>query len=285
MRHFCLILGLLVWFAAAPALAATGEQDPPSAPEAASPGATDQQAPAPAATGQEPTAPDIAPEAAAPVQAMCGLLKSKQSFTFTAEVSSEQVYPNGQTVQLTRNVEMAIRRPDKLYARISGDDRDRVFIYDGKTVVVADLDRGVYAVVDAPPTIDATLDMLSDKYDIHAPLSDLLYADPCAVMLQTVRTGDCVGAHTAVGKTCDHLAFSQKDSDWQLWVEKGKAPLPRKLVINDKQVMGWPQFSAIFSQWDLNPRLPAGLFTFKPQQDARQIDFMPLVSGQGETTK
>lgn len=273
MRHFSWVLGLLVWLAAAPALAATGEQGPPPTPEAASPNTTEQQ----------PQAPDIATEAAAPVQAMCGLLKSRQSFSFTAEMSSEHVYPNGQTVQLTSNVDVAIHRPDKLYAHITGDERDRVYVYDGKTVAVADLDRGVYAVIDAPPTIDATLDMLAEKYGIDAPLSDLLYSDPCAVMLRNVRTGDCVGAHAAVGKSCDHLVFSQKDSDWQIWVEKGKSPLPRKLVINDKQVMGWPQFSATFSQWDMNPRLPAGLFSFKPAKDARQIDFMPLVSGQGET--
>lgn len=276
MRHLGWILGLLVCLAALPALAATEEQGPQAPPQPTQQGAAGTPAPDPA------QGPDIAAEAAAPVKAMCDFLKAKLVFTFTAAVTSEQVYPNGQTVMLANTVEMAVKRPDKFYARVTGDERDRVFVYDGKTVSVADLDRGVYAVIDAPPTIDATLDMLAQKYGIDAPLADLLYSDPCAVMLGNVRTGDCVGAHQAEGKACDHLVFSQKESDWQLWVEKGKSPLPRKLVINDKQVMGWPQFAANFSQWDMNPRLPAGLFTFAPQQDARRIDFIPLVSGQGE---
>ncbi|OLN26924.1 Outer membrane protein [Desulfovibrio sp. DV] len=154
--------------------------------------------------------PDIAPEAAAPVAAMCRDLASRSALAFSAEITEEQVYPNGQTVQLTRFADVALKRPDKLYSRVTGDERDRVFVYDGKTVTVADYDRGVYAVIDAPPTIDATMAMLSEKYGLVAPLSDLLYADPCKELLANVRTGDCVGVHTAAGVACDHLAFTQK---------------------------------------------------------------------------
>jgi hypothetical protein len=226
------------------------------------------------------TTPDIAPEAKAPVEAMCGLLSGQKTFTFSVEINEEQVYPNGQTVQLTRYADVAVKRPDKLYSRVTGDERDRVLVYDGKTVVMADYDRGVYAVVDAPPTIDATLTMLADKYGIVAPLSDLLYADPCKEILSNVRTGDCVGVHTAGGAACDHLVFAQKNADWQLWVDRGKTPLPRKVVITDKNVMGWPQYAAVFSDWDLSPKLPADLFTFKPAKDMRPIELTPLAAGQ-----
>ena len=235
-------------------------------------------APEPAKTPTQ--TPDIAPEAAEPVAAMCQALAASKVLTFSGEVTEEQVYPNGQTVQLTRFIDVALKRPDKLYSRITGDERDRSFVYDGKTVTVVDYDRGVYAVIDAPPTIDATIDMLSRDYGMVAPLSDLLYADPCKEILANVRTGDCVGVHTAAGVACDHLAFTQKNADWQLWVEKGKTPLPRKVVITDKNVMGWPQYAATFTDWDTSPRLPADLFAFKPGKDLRRIEFTPLVAGQ-----
>jgi hypothetical protein len=270
MRHACWIFGVLVLLAAPAALAGTGDTGP------------DKVAEARTGNSVVPKAPDITPETAASIQAMCEVLKSRPAFSFAAELSGEHVYPNGQNIQLTRYIEVTVKRPDKIYSRVTGDERDRIFVYDGKTVTVADLDRGVYAVVDAPATIDATIAMLSTKYGIDAPLSDLLTADPCADMLEQVRTGDYVGSHLAAGKMCDHLAFSQKDSDWQLWVERGKVSLPRKLVINDKNIMGWPQFSATFTDWNLNPRLPAGFFTFVPRKDLRRVDFMPLASGQGE---
>lgn len=261
MRQRSWIFGLLLCLVAVPALAARGAGGAKRAPGA--------------------DGPDIAAEAAAPLTAMCTFLKSQKSFSFTARVESEEVYPNGQTIQVSRNVSTLVVRPDKVISRVVGDDRDRLFLYDGKTVTVADYDRGVYAVMDAPPTLDATVTMLEDKYGLHAPLGDLLYADPCAVLLPHVRTGDCVGVHQAGGVACDHLAFTQKSADWQLWVEKDKTPLPRKLVITDKTLMGWPQYAVTFTKWDLTPQVPAGLFIFKPAADMRRIEFLPMVSGQG----
>lgn len=218
--------------------------------------------------------PDIDAKAAAAIASMCDFLKKQPTLAFRAEVSQEQVYPNGQTIQVNRVVEVALKRPDKLYVRITGDERDRVFVYDGKIATRADLDKGVYAVLDAPPSVDALLTMLSEKYGMSAPLSDLLFTEPCPPLLDNVQVGDYLGEHLAVGKACQHLAFTQKDVDWQLWIEAGKQPIPRKLVINDKEKMGWPQYAATFTQFDVHPRLPAGLFTFKPAKDAREIDFL-----------
>lgn len=261
MRHLSWLLGLLVFLAAPAALAATGDT---------------------AAKPAEAQAPDIAPAAAGPIKAMCDFLAAQKTFTFSAEVTSELVYPNGQTIQVSREISVAVQRPDKVYSHVVGDDTDKVFIYDGKTVTLIDRDRGVYAVTDAPATIDATLDMLSEKYGLSAPLGDFLYAHPCAV-LDRVRTGDFVGNHRAAGKICEHLAFTQEKSDWQVWIEEGKQPLPRKFVLNDKEVPGWPQYAATFTEWNTNPRLPAGLFTFTPTKDVHQIEFLPLVKDRDQT--
>lgn len=263
MRHCGWILGLLLLLPVPGAFAAQGASQPPAAPEA--------------------KAPDIAAEASGPLGAMCEYLKTRPAFTFTADVETDEVYPNGQTLQVSRTVSTAVKRPDKAFSRVVGDDRDRVFVYDGKTVTIADLDRGVYAVTDAPPTLDATIDMLEDKYGLHAPLGDLVQSDPCTVLLEHVRTGDYAGRHTAAGKTCDHLAFTQKAADWQLWVEQGKEPLPRKFVIIDKDIMGWPQYEATFRDWDVNPRLKPELFTFKPAAGMRRIEFAPLVHDADKT--
>lgn len=239
------------------------------------------------ASAQPPAgkAPDITPETKAAIGAMCDFFKKQPAMAFTVEVAHEQVYPNGQTIQLTRLLDVAIKRPDKLYIRVTGDERDRVFVYDGKTVSMADLDKGTYAILDAPPTIDAMLAMLAHQYGLSAPTSDFLYSDPCVTLLDDVKTGDLVGEHLAAGRPCQHLAFTQEDVDWQLWVEDGKQPLPRKLVINDKEKMGWPQYSATFTHFDLHPRLAPGLFTFSPAKDARKIDFVPLAKGQDQDNK
>ena len=97
-----------------------------------------------------------------------------------------------------------------------------------------------------------------------------------------VQVGDDLGTHLAAGLPCRHLAFTQPDVDWQLWIEQGTAPLPRKLVITDKQKMGWPQYAVTFTGFDFQPSLPEKLFTFTPEKNARKIEFLPLARPQGQ---
>ena len=40
------------------------------------------------------------------------------------------------------------------------------------------------------------------------------------------------------GQLCHHLAFRQEDIDWQIWIENGPTPLPRKFLITDKKAKG-----------------------------------------------
>ena len=57
-----------------------------------------------------------------------------------------------------------------------------------------------------------------------------------------------------------HLAFRTAKVDWQIWIEDGRAPLPRKLVITYKLVPGAPVFRLELSDWDVSARLPDATF-------------------------
>ena len=72
---------------------------------------------------------------------------------------------------------------------------------------------------------------------------------------------------------CDQYAFRQEGVDWQVWIEQGDKPLPRKLVITTISEEAHPQFSALYT-WNLQPTFKASTFTFTPPQDAHAI---PLV--------
>ena len=76
------------------------------------------------------------------------------------------------------------------------------------------------------------------------PLADFLYADPYAVLMEGVTYGRYLGIHQAAGVACHHLAFSQDTIEWQIWIDAGEKPLPRKLVISYVQEPGEPQYSA-----------------------------------------
>ena len=68
----------------------------------------------------------------------------------------------------------------------------------------------------------------------------------------------------------DHLAFHQQGVDWQLWVERGDRPLPRKLVITTLDEPSQPQHEAVLT-WDLSPAIDDSLFAFVPPTGAGRI--------------
>ena len=80
-------------------------------------------------------------------------------------------------------------------------------------------------------SIDATLDMLQDRYGLVLPLADLLYADPYAVLSEKLSYGRYLGIHQAAGVPCHHLAFSQPTIEWQIWIDAGDRPLPRAMIL------------------------------------------------------
>jgi hypothetical protein len=71
-----------------------------------------------------------------------------------------------------------------------------------------------------------------------------------------------------------HLAFRTPSIDFQVWVQDGDKPLPRKYVITTKWMTGAPQNGVELTDWNLAPRIDDTVFTFTPPAGARKIDFL-----------
>ena len=193
-------------------------------------------------------------------------------FALEAEETFDEV-PDGELRrQLTNVRRVAVERPNHLAADATGDTLNRASWYDGRTLVVLDKEHNVYATMEMPGTIDATLDKLTDEYGVVLPLADLLYSDPYAVLLEGVTYGRYLGIHQAAGVACHHLAFSQQTIEWQIWIDAGDKPLPRRLAISYVQEPGEPQYSATIRRWNLESKAPEGLFTFEAPEGAQKVD-------------
>jgi hypothetical protein len=203
---------------------------------------------------------------------MGDFLSKLPHFALEAEEIFDEI-PDGQLRrQLTNVRRIAVERPNHFAADVTGDTLNRASWYDGRTVSVLDKEHNVYATIEAPATIDATLDELQDGYGVVLPLADILHSDPSAVLMAGVTYGRYLGIHQAAGVACHHLAFSQATIEWQLWIDAGDKPLPRKLVISYVQEPGEPQYSATIRRWTLDAPVPEGLFTFEAPEGAQKID-------------
>lgn len=235
------------------------------------------QSPAPS-PAPAPPAPPRAIEARAEqeMKKMSEFLAKVPRFALEAEETFDEM-PDGQPkMELSNLRRIAVERPNRVAADATGDTLNRASWYDGKTVTVLDKEHNTYATLEAGATIDATLDKLEDEYGVVLPLADILYSDPYAVLMEGVTYGRYLGIHQAGGVACHHLVFSQDTVEWQIWIDAGEQPLPRKLVIAYVQEPGEPKYSATIRRWSLAPTLPEGIFTFEAPDGAQKIDVKPI---------
>jgi hypothetical protein len=87
-----------------------------------------------------------------------------------------------------------------------------------------------------------------------------------------------VGPSVVGGVKCTHLAFRGAEVDWQIWIEDGAKPLPRKFILTSKKVTGEPQFIVLIRSWDVGPKFTDKEFTFVPPKGAKKIEFLQLTA-------
>jgi hypothetical protein len=221
--------------------------------------------------------PDIEPKVEEVLQQMCDYLKNLQQFSVQAEITEDVLLTTGQKIQLGKTVEASVRRPNRMRAESQGDADNRQIVYDGKTITLMDLSRNVYTTINAPPEIDAALNNAIQAFNLRAPLADLIYIDAYKNLTSGVISGFYAGLHKVQGVPCHHLAFRQKDIDWQIWIEDSPTPLPRKFLITDKTAYGL-QFTALFIKWNTSPQFEEGFFTFVAPEEAEKIDILPAAA-------
>jgi hypothetical protein len=168
---------------------------------------------------------DPAAEADKQLRNMSDLLSGTQGFQVTAR--QELVLANDMTEIRTTN--LAVQRPGKMWAETDVGGGTQTTVFDGKTVQVIYSNEKVWASLEAPTTIDAMVDMLSDKYETHIFLADLLAASPYDSLMVENTTGQSVEVELD-GAAFHHLSFSNEYVDWQLWIPVLGAALPKKFV-------------------------------------------------------
>jgi hypothetical protein len=216
--------------------------------------------------------PAVDPDAIAALHRMGAFLREQQKFSVRANVATDDLLASGQKVQLGGNIELMVRRPDRLRADVRGDRRDEHIYYDGKTFTIYAQKVGYYASFQAPATLAELKDVTEKRYGIDLPLADLFYWGTEQDGTNEIAAATNVGVATVEGTACDHFAFRQKDVDWELWIEQGARPLPRKMVITTTSEKSRPQHEVVLD-WDLAPKLTDDLFTFTPPREAHKIEF------------
>ena len=227
---------------------------------------------APTRAQQASGSSDVEPEAIAALERMGAYLRGLKAFEVRAETATEEVLDNGMKVTFSGVTSLLASMPNRLRVDVASDRLERLYLYDGKAFTLFARRVNYYATVPAVPTVAELANNLEDEYGIEIPLVDLFrWGGPRAATSQITVATD-LGPSVVDGTTCEHYAFRQPGIDWQIWIQLGDYPLPRKLVIVTTEDDARPRYTSVLS-WDLAPSFNEQAFAFVAPKDATKIEF------------
>jgi hypothetical protein len=212
-----------------------------------------------------------AEDAAKILKAMSDYVGSQKSISASFDSDIEVITPELQKIQFTSSGQVQLNRPDKMRVRRTGGYTDVELVYDGKAVTLSGNHTKAYVQQDLPGSVDQMIDQVQARLGTAMPGTDLLLANSFDELMSNVIDGTHIGQGVVDGIECEHLAFRNADTDWQIWVETGARPIPRKYVITSKAVTGAPQYTLRIKDWKTDAAMADDTFTFKPAADAKKI--------------
>jgi hypothetical protein len=222
----------------------------------------------PAARAQEDNAKTI-------LKAMSDYVASQKNVAIAYDSDIEVITADLQKIQFTSSGQLQLSRPDKVHASRTGGYADVEFFFDGKTFTFFAKHLSAFAQSQSPGSIDQLVDRLRSEYFVEAPGADLLLSNVYGKLIEDVIDAKHIGLGVIDGVECEHLAFRNLDVDWQVWVEAGARPIPRKYVITSKAVTGGPQYTLHVKDWKTDAA-PADTFAFTSPAGAKKVDFKEL---------
>jgi hypothetical protein len=238
--------------------------------------AQDKSAPAPAAAASTAPAKEIKDERALKLlRGMSDKLAGAKSLSFQFRGLVPSSGPTGQFINLLASSRVVMQRPDKLFVSARGDLFPSDLYYNGKTVTAVGVAQKFYAQREAAGgAIETVMQGGQPGGDGVAPFLDLLVADPYAVLTRDLSSALWVGQSTVGGVKTDHLAFTAKDVDWEIWIG-AHDKLPRLMVVSYRTGERQPTFTVELSDWKVNASVPASTFNAVIPKGAVKIEFKP----------
>lgn len=210
-------------------------------------------------------------EAEAILKAMTQYVASQQTIEFSYDSSIEIITPHLEKIQFTNSGSGLLSRPDKLRAHRVGGYADVEVVFDGKQLSILGKNLNGYLQVEAKGTLDELIQDRRANGAFVFPGADLLLSNAYEVLTAGVLEAKHIGRGVIDGKECEHLAFRNFDTDWQIWVAVGEQPAPCKMVVTSKTLSSGPQYTLQIKSWKTGVTPAEDAFTFTPPAGAVEL--------------
>ena len=220
------------------------------------------------------SADDAGPKAL--LKAMSDYLAAQKNISFGYDTNLEVVTKDHQKLLLASTGKIEVAQPDKIRVARSGGFADVEIVFDGKTLTLLGKNLNLYTQMEMPGTIEHVVDELREKLHKPVPGADLLLPNVYDELMADVVDVKDLGSGVIGGTECDHLAFRNKDFDWQIWIAQGEHPYPCRYVITANQVDQAPQYSIQIRDWKTGADVASDDFAFNNATGAKKADIAEL---------
>jgi len=211
------------------------------------------------------------------LKAMSDYVSGQQTIELTFDSDIEVITPELEKIQFTNSGSALLSRPNKLYAHRVGGYAEVELFFDGATVSINGRSVNGYAQLEAEGSIDDLIHALRAGHGVALPGADLLLSNSYEMLMADVLEAKHIGSGVIGGVECEHLALRNFDTDWQLWVEAGDRPIPRKMVITSKTINSAPQYTIRITSWKTDVEPGPDAFIFNPPEGAERLDHNALI--------
>ncbi len=195
----------------------------------------------------------------------------------------------GMRQQMTSRYRLAMERPNRLTIAREHGFMGTTLVCDGEKLYTVLTDGEVrYTIEDAPDAMGGIVSRVQDMAMVDMTdgtvIGAMLLADDLkASLLEGVTTLEYAGQEDLDGVPCHRLKLIDSNA-WQLWVQAGPQPVPRKIVADlSKMYEGmWgeipgdrgleAELTIRFDDWRVNVDLPAERFAFVAPQGAVEVE-------------
>jgi hypothetical protein len=198
------------------------------------------------------------------LKAMADYVSRQENLSLKYDADVEVVTPAVEKIQFSASGDVTLSRPNRFRVSRTGGYADVELISDGTSVTVHDRGGNRFAQVPAAGSFDEVVDRLRTEAPVELPGADLLLSNPYEELMAGVLEAKHIGRGVVEGVECEHLAFRNLDTDWQIWIEAGDRPVPRKYVITSKAVGAAPQYTLRLREWKTGVGPGPDAFAFKP---------------------
>ncbi|WP_415408005.1 DUF2092 domain-containing protein [Sulfurovum sp. CS9] len=193
---------------------------------------------------------------------------SMDKYAFTAVIIDDEMQDGKTTEKYKHTAVVKVDRPGKLRIDTTGTVKNRSNYLNEGSFTMIDHGHNYYGQIKTPKTIDASLDVLFEKFGIRAPLAQLIYSGMDRKV--KFRTSKYFGTKNVGGVECDYVAFKNGTRELHAWIATGDAPLVKSYSIIDTSTDSSSRINTSVT-WNTNANISDSDFVFVAPKGSSKI--------------